>query len=194
MDIKGFPVVLLNGPPRSGKDFAASAICAAFSGAAVLKLAGPLKRATHEAFGLADAPHDAYEDCKDVPHEDFGGLTPRAAYIAMSEQGIKLAFGTRHFGSTLARRIDRMRLSRTGCMAVVSDSGFADETAAIAEAVGRASVLLLRLSRAGCSFAGDSRSYISLPGVVAVDIHNCGTPAFAERVVGYVRSWSWTRP
>lgn len=68
-----------------------------------------------------------------------------------------------------------MRASRainpTPSLIAVPDSGFVEEAEEVIKAYGPDSVLLIRLHRVGRDFAGDSRSYISLP-VKTVEIHN----------------------
>lgn len=182
-------VVLLNGPPRAGKDFAAAAIIREFHGAGLVKFAGPLKRATHEAFGLTDRADAHYENCKDEPHPDFGDLTPRAAYIAMSEQGIKSAFGHGHFGRAAVNRM-RNLYSRGLQLAVVSDSGFVGEALEVVKAFGPENVLLIQLFRDGYSFKGDSRSYINLPEDVSwCIVRNEGDATFTDKIKARVRAW-----
>lgn len=178
-------VILLNGPPRSGKDTAANALLAATPNSTIMRFSGPLKAATHAAFGLrASLDTEGY---KDAPREEFDGLTPREAYIAMSEVGIKPAFGALHFGKVLARRI----LSSDASMVVVPDSGFAYEAEPVVAAVGAANVLLLRLHRPGRTFDGDSRSHISLKGVRTIDVQNIEDADYLGRLVTHiVRDWA----
>jgi len=185
-DIAGFPVVLLNGPPRSGKDTAANGLLVARPGSALMRFSAPLKVATHGLFGLPIDP-DRYEDSKDTPSADFMGLTPRGAYIAVSEQAVKRTFGRAFFGRVMVERLRRI----TGAdMAVMPDSGFAVETTPVIRAVGLANVILIRVHRPGYTFANDSRSYINLDGVHTVDVHNTGTVAELQRkVVDAVARW-----
>lgn len=181
-------IVFLNGPPRSGKDTAAHAILATFHGSALFRFAGPLKRATHELFGL---PHSTghYEDRKGVSCPEFHGATPREAYIAVSESMVKPVLGVDFFGRVLADRLARVDgLS----LAVVPDSGFAAEAAPVLERFGRENVMLIRVHADGrrCSFDGDSRGYISLPGVHTVALPNDGHPRdFQNRAVKAVSWW-----
>jgi hypothetical protein len=188
--LHGFPVVLLNGPPRVGKDTAGRAIERSVYGTHTLKFAEALKRATHALYGLAVPPH-YYEETKDIPSHVFFGRTPREAYIEVSERMTKPVAGADHFGRVMAKQIDRAR--RSGArLVVITDSGFASEVGPVAEAVGSDAVLLIRLhgDKRGCTFAGDSRSHLDLPGVATRDIRNEDSePEFCTAVVHTVREW-----
>lgn len=172
-------VYLLNGPPRSGKDTAGSLM----HGVTVLKLANVLKAATHgivgrltENYNILQARPDAYESRKDVISDDFLGLSPRDWYIGVSERLIKPLLGDNFFGKHVAKSIK----SLSGILGfpdrfAVTDCGFAPEVAEIASAVGAENCTIIQLRRKGCTFAGDSRSYVEVPGVRTVVIHNDGT-------------------
>lgn len=176
-------IILLNGPPQAGKDTAAQAIATAWPHARVDRFAGPLKAATHTLFGLDPNP-DAFETVKNLPCEEFGGLTPRAAYIIMSERAIKPAFGVDFFGNALVRRL------AGAALAVVPDSGFEAEAEPVISHFGPANVLLLRVHRPGFDFRQDSRSYIEIPGVATMDVRNTGPLRdFNSAVVAAVYQW-----
>jgi hypothetical protein len=187
--LTGFPVVLLNGPPRSGKDTAARIIIKDMPGTVRHGFADPLKNATHALYCRACAS-DAYEDVKDTPHADFLGLSPRQAYIEMSERMVKPVRGKAFFGSVMVRQVERARAAGAR-MVVIPDSGFASELAPIIAAVGPASVLLLRMHRPGATFAGDSRSYVEAPaGVRSFEIFNAaGIDSLAFEIHSRVRVW-----
>ena len=152
-------IVLLNGPPRCGKDTAGLCVVASIPNSATFKLADPLKLATHAAFGMPHLAADAFEDCKDEPNAAFFGATPRRAYINMSERGIKPAFGPAHFGAVLVRSICAARGYGVK-LAVVTDAGFTSEVEPVIDTFGREHVLILQLTRLGCSFRDDSRMYL----------------------------------
>lgn len=172
----GATVVLLNGPPRCGKDTGANHLNRIIPRSRVMKFAGMLKRSTHIDFGLPpELPDDAFENCKDQPHPAFFGQTPRNAYIEKSEKRQKPFLGDDIYGRVLVRRM--WRAYREGVRVfLMSDSGFAPEAVPVIQAVGAYNHLLLRIhaEQRGCSFVSDSRSYIQLPGVVSYDLDNNG--------------------
>lgn len=184
-------VVLLNGPPRCGKDTAARALTTLFRSAVRIGFADHLKVATHAAYGLFDddgrpLPYAYFETVKDEPTSKFFGLTPRAAYIAHSETYMKAHHGQRVFGTLWCRAARRAEAP----IVVVPDSGFSEEASEVVDNFGARNVLLIRIERPGCTFAGDSRSYIGLPSVTQHQMVNSLTPvAFGLAVETVVRSW-----
>jgi len=166
-------VIFLNGPPRVGKSFAAGILFDILGGsvARVLGFAEHLKKATHAAYGLGNIPFDHYEAVKDIPNDDFFGLTPREAYIKHSETYMKVHHGKRIFGTLWLRQAVRFPRVKHW---IIPDSGFRDEADVPMEAFRPENCTLVRLHRDGCTFAKDSRSYIELP-VRTVDLSNNGT-------------------
>ncbi len=165
-------IILLNGPPGSGKDWAGLALLP-YQAQHLYKFATVLKDAMHTLLGMSLAPTDMFEDDKNTPNPVFFGLSPRQAYIALSENFAKPTFGPSFFGQILLRKLISCRYD---CVAI-TDCGFEAEIAPIVERFGQKSILLLRCHRPGHSFAGDSRSYVELPGVATLDLHNTGTLA-----------------
>ena len=184
-------IILLNGPPRAGKDYAGAALLEHLpAGTPILKFAQELKERTHALYRLVDAfgnlcPHDHFEDRKDTPLVEFEGLTPRAAYIAVSERLIKPLHGERIFGEWLARRIDQLEVGTV----VITDSGFVPEAEVLVEKFGAENCLLARIHREGYTFAGDSRSYLDLShlNVQCTDINNDGTDSFRTSLATALR-------
>lgn len=183
-------VVFLNGPPRSGKDTIGRIITDAVPGARAVKFAHALKVATHALFaglqgrqvdldkhgyGIGNFHElhedDVYEYCKGDPRPEFFDKTPREAYIAVSELLCKPLFGPAFFGRILRDEIVR---NPTVPVWAITDSGFADEAVPIIQAVGRHNCTLVRAYREGCTFAGDSRSYIDLDVPAKLDLRNDG--------------------
>ena len=177
-------IYLLNGPPRCGKDTAGEILANLLPYAANAKFAGALKEATHAFFHAlhgrlrpsnvdAVVHHGAYEYRKGDAMALFCGLTPRAAYIAVSEKLCKPMFGERFFGEILAERMDQPDIENW----IITDSGFPEEAEPIVKHFGADECRLVRLHRPGCTFEGDSRSHIEIPGVLTFDIQNDGTLA-----------------
>jgi hypothetical protein len=142
----------------------------------VTKFAKALKERTHALYGLMQngkpLPHDHFEMVKDSPDFQFHGITPRQAYIAVSETLMKPLHGNEFWGSRLLDDLD----DNFDSLIVVTDSGFAIEAGPIIEAFGEANCTLIRLHREGCNFENDSRSYIELRNVPTFDVQNNGTP------------------
>jgi hypothetical protein len=175
-------LILVNGPPRSGKDEIGKIIERRFAVVLVTKFAKVLKERTHALYNLyacgQPRPHDYFESQKDTPMECFLGLTPRQAYINVSELLMKPTHGKAVFGKLLAHQIEQYE-DPLG-LNVVTDSGFVEEAQPLLRTHPKA--LLIRMHREGCDFKGDSRSYIDLP-IPTVDVDNNGSLADLEEVI-----------
>ena len=148
-------LIVLNGPPRCGKDTLADFLADEFQ-ASHLKFAGRLKQMTHGLYGVPmPAAINQFESCKDKPNPSFFGLTPRQAYIAVSETYIKPVHGKSFFGDRLLEKINQIPKP----LFVASDGGLIEELIPVVEGLGSSNILILMITRPGCSFDGDSRSY-----------------------------------
>ncbi len=178
-------IIFLNGPPGSGKDFAGRAILSLCPQAQTAKFASVLKERTHGLYGIyrdgQPVPHDWFEDRKDEPAEEFMGLTPRQAYIAVSEEYMKPKHGAAVFGSLLVQELR----SRNAPLVAITDSGFVQEAREIVEHFGAEHCRLVRVRRKECSFQHDSRGYIDLStlGVPPIEVVNDGTSGFIENLI-----------
>ena len=147
-------VVLLNGPPRSGKDTIGEMLYCDLPSAGLFKFSQPIIDYMRDVHGI-----DMRTVEKDEPHDALCGRTPREVAIAYSERMCKPLFGEAYFGDLLAREVESQAAQNDGLVAIVTDSGFRVEAQALARKVGPQNVLLVRVSRHGTDFAGDSRSY-----------------------------------
>jgi len=168
-------VILVNGPPRSGKDTVGE-ILRRRHGCLVTKFAKQLKEMAHGLHSIVggDAKpvrHDYFEKRKDDSCDEFMGATPRQCYIALSENYLKPLYGEDVMGEMLLKSLLGGAQWRT---AVVTDSGFSDEAMVLLRHFGVDSIALIRLHRVDCCFSNDSRGYIHLPGVRSFDIANNG--------------------
>lgn len=183
-EIQRKKLIILNGPPGSGKTTGALAICgyiskhAAYMQPRHFQIAEPLKKGAHalvEAFDSwdhFDKPLNA--SLKDRPSGDYLGLTPRELYIKLG------TFMTTVFGDEVQGMIMRKRLHRAqGCMVgVISDGGFVPEVNNLIEYATPENVLIIELHSIGCTFDNDSRNYIGdelkqlHPEITVRRIHN----------------------
>ena len=168
-----FQIILVNGPPGSGKDTIAKEFIRRGLPYDVIgkyqvspieeKFSYPLKAAIPALFDLDPLEAVDLEDNKNDPSPTLFGVSYRKAQIDMSENYVKSTFGDKTFGKLAVRRIQKT-LSRFGTnllipVFVISDSGFDSEADAVEEAFpGRVSIV--RLVRDGTSFVNDSRKYI----------------------------------
>ncbi len=167
-------LILISGPPRAGKNRAG--VCLnEWLGGDHFALSNQLKRMTHTYFGLGnELPPLHFEDIKDLPAPQFGGLTPRQAYIRFSEEIMKPRFGSEYLGLVASQRVARNR--DLGRVSVVSGVGFAEEIAPLIEAAGHSHTLHIRVRPigGGDGSGADSREDLDLSrmGVDTIELTN----------------------
>lgn len=195
-------VVFLNGPPRSGKDTLADLLTTYYNQgsfapksfkkndkprAMKYKFADLLKVKTHRFF--IDMPeHEAFsnplffETIKEKPHPFFQGMTPRQAYIWMSEDVIKPKFGLDYFGCKAAENIVFLKahINPNLEFVIVADCGFIEEARAFRNTCSpEESMMVVHLKKTGTSYVNDSRNYIRPSNVQILEVEN--EHGFADR-------------
>lgn len=160
-------VILVNGPPGSGKDTCVNAIFnyvsihASYMRPQPMKISEHLKKATHalhnvfQPWNYYDRPENAH--LKDVPCQEFYGDSPRDAYIAMADFAMG-RYGDDFFGWPARRS---MRQAQGSMLFLFSDCGFLPELVPVITLATPARTLLIELHREGKDFSKDSRGYIS---------------------------------
>lgn len=159
-------IILLNGPPHSGKDTLGKILYQKHSFATIEKFAAPIRAAMCALFGIKD------EEIERLKNQVMmGGKTLREWMIGFSEYYAKVYGGKKVFGELMLRRLDERPELRT---VIITDSGFAEEAEVLIERYGADNVALVHIHRDGCDFNGDSRSYLELP-VRTIEVDNNGS-------------------
>lgn len=152
-------IILFNGPPRSGKDTCTTMALDHLGKSAVhYRFAAPLKDAVHGLFGMGNVKQEAFDFVKNDPSEMLMGMSPREAYIWMSEEVVKPKFGRDFFAGVAVNAIKNIADDKT---VVISDCGFDEEVRKLIKAFGVYNVAIVYVKREGCSFAKDSRDYVT---------------------------------
>jgi len=147
-------ILLLNGPPRSGKDTIAEWL--ETRGWYHGKFSKVLKERCHDLYGMTGEAHDAFEEEKDTVLPEFYGVSPRDAYINLSEDLMK----PRHGEDIWVRMfVDELK-NVSNDYIVVSDLGFQVEYETLMKLFGYKKISLGMIYRAGCDFSKDSRDYV----------------------------------
>ena len=154
--------LLLNGPPRSGKDTIGGILSKAIPGGVLRKFATPIVVFMKNEFGIDMAAVE-----KDEPHQNLLGQTPRQVAIQYSEGFCKPLWGNCFFGHAA---FHMLRDVEAGGVPIFTDSGFINEAEALLEHGMK--LLQIRLQRPGCSYDGDSRSTWDHPSIEHLTFFN----------------------
>ncbi len=185
-------VVILNGPPNSGKDTLAE-YCRQQSHVMYANKIG-VRRFKEELYKVTATMYCVdYEwleaiandrDQKDKTQPELG-CSPREALIYTSEKVVKPHFGDDWFGKKAAASLLRSHVH------YFSDGGFESEMSPLLAEVGQANFLLVRLRRDACTLAGDSRRYIDQDlADNFYELNNTGTSeAVGDQLLGRVNAW-----
>jgi hypothetical protein len=167
-------VILLNGPPGSGKDMLADFLCGCLNGTVKREFKTSLNALTVEYFGITPERWSTLvqREHKETPTPELQGYSPRQALIHVAEDVCKVRYGRDIFAKELAKTL----VAEQNPVAIVSDCGFVDEVNQLVAQLGADRVMLVRLSRDGHTFAGDSRSYVHDDRCYQFDFHNKGSP------------------
>ena len=151
-------IILLNGPPRCGKDTAAEFITLMVGNSKVqhMKMSRPMKAALRLIFGFTMAEVRELEENKDQGNgPEFADLSYREMQIKLFEH-LKETYGPGILGQIFVRH-DRHTMKRH---TVVSDAGLTVEIEPIVEAYPYKDIGLIQIRRPGCNFDNDIREYI----------------------------------
>jgi hypothetical protein len=183
-------LILFNGPRHSGKDAASLHVASAWN-AYHFKFSAPIKAAIKAAFDLSNEEVLYLETIKTTPTPILLGKSYVEVQISFSENWAKLLFGQDVFGQIAECKLTRAMNETDTQLFVCSDSGFAVEAWPIINTIfGKENTLLVRISREGKDFTGDSRSYIDLPGVDTIQIKNNGTlPNYYGAIDDLINFW-----
>lgn len=153
----GKRIVILNCPPRSGKDTIAEEFVKRHN-FGMMSFKYHLKKIALliSAIPLYMWDH-RYEREKDKPWELLNGLSQRQYLIKISEEWVKPLHGKEYFGQRVVEDISRSGLDSF----ILPDGGFKEEMKPVLNEYGPNSVLILQWGRAGSSFDNDSRDWVT---------------------------------
>lgn len=195
-------IILLNGPPSSGKDTAAKHIRQWYNNdyentphitarCLLDRMSLPIKRAFAGTMGLPiteDGIVEPWESKKEELIPDFA-VSYRQWQIDFSEQFLK-GYSDSIFGLLLATRIKRRFEKNIANLVVVPDCGFAIEIDVLYSTFNPDDILLIRCHRHGFTFQGDSRSYVRAPrGCAVFDPINALQHEYLAQIEAGVKCW-----
>ena len=172
-------IVLLNGPPGSGKDTAAKFICDELHqfGVTHVKLSEPLKVLASK---IMMHEREFLEENKDT--FTVNGMNFRTTQIEIFN-AIATSIDRGWLGKYLYSTIDATEED----MFVCSDAGRMEDVEPLIENLGPDNICIIQLQRDGCTFEGDIRSYISFSGVETHVVNNTNIMRF-QRETFYIAS------
>ena len=160
-------VIILNGPPLSGKDTLGKIASDSSDEFCLKSFKEPLTKILLDFYEITREQFEALytREFKEEPSRLLNGKSPRSALIHVSENVIKPSFGKGIFGEMVVHDLERGKIN------LFTDGGFAEEIVALRRVVGSNNVVVVRIFGEGLSYEGDSRSYFEFDGVTnMVDI------------------------
>ena len=189
-------IMLLNGPPSSGKDTAAVAIQRQLTAQfdviiSIDRLSMPIKRAFA---GTVDIPIDNlgnvkyFESIKETPLTILNGKSYRQWQIDFSEKFMKPLYGEDIFARLLIDRI-KTYLAQHGIpdILIIPDCGFQIELDTLVTELNPKHITLFHLVRPGTDWSKDSRGYVSHPEIRIHEIHNTNKSTFESLMVNIAK-------
>lgn len=165
-------MIMLNGPPRCGKDTIADALAKKFTQYPIYthheKFSQPLKDGVKAIYSLPNS----IEETKDESDERLMGATYRSAQISLFHHL------SRVHGNTVLGQLFTARTVRRDGVFIVSDTGRFDEVFPAIKNFDADSCVVFRIHRDGTSFANDIRQYVTntdIIGVKSFDVDNNGS-------------------
>jgi len=197
-EMRKFMVIVINGPPKCGKDTITKRVVQATTPYTILnhrhimgwdeKMIMPIRDLVCNLFRMSDYDFETYKDTPILP----GGWTPREAVIMLDEFYIRRVFGEDFLGRLMVSDLEKC--SRRGTTFFIKnqidvhfvDAGVEAEVAVLKDAFGEKRVKIVRICRDGTSFT-DSRKYLDNPDGV---VYNDGTIEEAvDKILLLVNRW-----
>lgn len=170
-------VIVLNGPPTSGKDTLGMAFKKLIPSVKIHAFGSYLIKFTQKTFDIPDYTWNEWytTEGKEVKRSKLFGKSCRDLVIHVSENVMKPMFGENVWSNLLTKDAPN-----DGSFYIVTDLGFPDELAVLRNHFGDKNIHIICLYRDGASYACDSRKYIECPTVCV--FRETLTPSFGESV------------
>jgi len=181
-------LILISGPPRTGKN-RAGLLLATELGGDHFALSDYLKIETHKHYELDNAADVFYfEQTKDEKSSYFKGKTPREAYIDFSENILKPRYGLGYLGEIARSRVlDNINKK---VISIVSGVGFYEEVYPLIVSANPQNTVHIRIinsnGQSGCFT--DSRKHLDFShlGVSEVELHHNDEDRFLNQVLKHL--------
>jgi len=170
--------MILNGPPRCGKDTAANAIEEYFGEDICkhIKLSAPLKYIVSNVFGFSV---EQLEHDKDITHKELS-MSYRDAQIHTFNQLVPV-FGEDWLGRWTVNQLGKYDQS----FFVISDGGRTADILPFLRELSPENLLIVQIMREGCSFTNGIRSYIAANNVRTRPTVNRDIDAFKAEMIDF---------
>ena len=170
------PVILFNGPPKSGKDFGVKLMTHALrENCHHFKLAQPLREIISIITVGPDDKLDAIKDANMVLANRAYHFTVRDVMIHVGERGFKDLFGRDIWGQILLQKMAESGALKDYKPILISDLGFPEELTPIIDRFDPKNCAIFHIHRPGYDFSKDSRDWVYHPDISTYDIHNRST-------------------
>lgn len=149
--------IILNGPPGSGKTTIGRELASYIRDRHHVSIVSDSFAAPMKHFIAVALGQSYLEMSKDSPRAEISGFSVREFLIDLSENYIKERYGEGAFGRWFYHRVGR--LNPAPAFVISDDCGFEPEYDAVSGG-DRKRVILIRVTREGKTFSGDSRNYL----------------------------------